>query len=282
MNIVSISSNNITIMEKTSFKKIIKDINHMLLNGRYLHIHEHGCVDIYSVLSYIVKSYTLYDDDDISYKSFNNEINFYYWLSLSDPDIKIPIIRLVTFYVYKTSNNLIFDNFIYDSYSIIEMKDTSKRIKSIKCFIKRILTCLEFLHDNDYVHCDIKPSNIVCSNEELTEFYLIDFGNCYKFDELSKINTNVTTKEYISPEQYTNSKINKSTDIYSLGISIIELIQYETFENELIKLKKYGNFNNDLINTNINNLDDLVSKMLIKDPLERISAKNALEHDYFK
>jgi len=230
------------------------------------------------VLNYALKSY---DIQKYTKNTLYTELNFFKWIDKIDPYKKIPIIRMLFCYKDFGLFFLVFKYYVYDPYSILNL-NKSKQKKSIYKFIKTILMCLEFLHDNNYVHCDIKPSNIVCINHNLTKFNLIDFGNCHTKKDLSVVDYYITTPAYMSPEQVNYYKLNELIDIYSLGISIIELTQNKLFKEEMVIKRKYGNFNKELINTGNDLLDDLVYKMLNENPLYRITARYALKHKYFK
>jgi len=199
----------------------------------------------------------------------NEEMLFYDNIEKLDPDDKIPIIKSYTYYQNndKMVYSITFPYYKYKSESIRYQYDKSK---SIKCFIKQMLICLDFLHDNEIIHCDMKPSNILSTNKELTDFKLIDFGSYHTFEQIKKVDKYVTTLYYISPEQLNNNiNITELTDIYSLGISILQLIQPNQFFEKIIIDEQYGNFDIKLINTKDEKLDDLLSKMLIKDPSKK-------------
>ncbi|WP_081062483.1 serine/threonine protein kinase [Burkholderia cepacia] len=50
---------------------------------------------------------------------------------------------------------------------------------AIMCTI-RLLEILQYLHDEQWVHRDIKPDNIILRNNQLSDPVLLDFGLCYK------------------------------------------------------------------------------------------------------
>ena len=79
---------------------------------------------------------------------------------------------------------------------------------------------LYYLHSKGYVHCDIKPDNILLSRE--WEVKLIDFTIAKKiktgFGKLFAGKTKVEgTRSYMSPEQIRGGTLEPRSDIYSMG-----------------------------------------------------------------
>ncbi len=79
-------------------------------------------------------------------------------------------------------------------------------------------------HRNLVVHRDLKPSNILVTGEG--EPKLLDFGIAKLLDGHAKTETGygAMTPQYASPEQVENSTITTSSDIYSLGVILYEML----------------------------------------------------------
>ncbi|MCP4136330.1 MAG: AAA family ATPase [bacterium] len=102
----------------------------------------------------------------------------------------------------------------------------------IKQFLKTAIKLSEILgkiHQNDIVHKDIKPRNILV-NEKTGKVRIIDFGISSVLTHANKnINSPVVingTLPYMSPEQTgrMNRTVDFRTDIYSLGITFYEML----------------------------------------------------------
>lgn len=92
---------------------------------------------------------------------------------------------------------------------------------TIKCLID-VLKGLEYLHENGYYHCDIKPNNILVG--EHGEYILSDYGiTCY-----SPMHTAVQPRQcylpHTSPETISSNTYDERTDIYQLGLTAFRLI----------------------------------------------------------
>lgn len=102
-----------------------------------------------------------------------------------------------------------------------------------------IQTCsaIYFLHSHKLVHRDIKPENLLL--DENNNIKLTDFGWCdYQTDRT--FNETCGTFEYMSPQILAGKVYNYTTDIWSLGILLYELLHGETPFSEFFKK---GNIN---------------------------------------
>jgi serine/threonine-protein kinase len=92
--------------------------------------------------------------------------------------------------------------------------------------ITEALKAIAFSHNRDVVHNDIKPSNIMLS--DFSEIKVIDFG--ISIDLQMRLDVqNMFTPYYASPEQtIPGMSVDHRTDIYSMGISLYELVSGNT------------------------------------------------------
>lgn len=93
----------------------------------------------------------------------------------------------------------------------------------------QVATAVQFAHQHLIVHRDLKPSNILVDRNGNVK--LLDFGIAKIVDENRDSESPVTqtglylmTPEYASPEQLKGQPITTSSDVYSLGIVLFELI----------------------------------------------------------
>jgi serine/threonine protein kinase len=91
-----------------------------------------------------------------------------------------------------------------------------------------ICSALTRAHDNELLHRDIKPGNILIAlNGDLTYIYLTDFGLSKLVSSqsgLTKTGTWVGTVAYAAPEQFQSGTIDARTDIYGLGCVLYETL----------------------------------------------------------
>ena len=97
------------------------------------------------------------------------------------------------------------------------------------------LSALDHAHRRGILHRDIKPSNIMI--DQNYEPVLMDFGLVRRIDEakITQTGTVYGTPEYMSPEQVKGEAASTSSDLYSMGVVLFELLtQRLPFPNDSI------------------------------------------------
>ncbi|GFI46908.1 serine/threonine-protein kinase D [Lachnospiraceae bacterium] len=90
--------------------------------------------------------------------------------------------------------------------------------------VKDLCSVLQFLHGMDIIHRDIKPSNIIYAADG--HIRLIDFGAARVLKEGQEQDTRLLgTRGYAPPEQYGFSQTDVRTDIYSLGVTLEQVLR---------------------------------------------------------
>jgi len=154
--------------------------------------------------------------DEYTKKKFKEEANRY--LDLEHPNI----VQLVDLILYPSKGYLVME--------YIEGKNLRDYMNTVTgplpfqnaaLMISETLNALQYAHENDIIHLDIKPSNIMLSTSN--EIKLIDFGIAYNRDKVND-GSRMGTPYYMSPEQIDWKNIDERTDIYSLGITLYELV----------------------------------------------------------
>ena len=94
--------------------------------------------------------------------------------------------------------------------------------------IQQLLSAVGVAHDYQIVHRDLKPENILISNRGKTK--ILDFGISKLIDDkhrLTATGSMVGTPAYMAPEQVKGEAIDATSDIYSLGMILYELLHGE-------------------------------------------------------
>lgn len=91
--------------------------------------------------------------------------------------------------------------------------------------IQQVLIAVEYAHAMGFVHRDLKPSNIIIDQKGIVK--IMDFGISKSLSgnqNLTRIGANVGTIHYMSPEQIKGAEPSPKTDIYSIGITLYEML----------------------------------------------------------
>ena len=102
--------------------------------------------------------------------------------------------------------------------------DTSLAIPTAVEAAAQISDALQELHDRGIVHRDVKPANLVWSDNERP--VLIDFGLALNQEDesQSKVRNMVGTSAYLAPELAAGGVADGRSDIYSLGVTLWQLL----------------------------------------------------------
>lgn len=157
---------------------------------------------------------------------------------------------------------------------------------------KEMLLALDFCHKRNVVHRDLKPENFVFETREPdSTMKLIDFGCARHCTESTIIKDIAGSPYYVAPEvleseyeKRRTGKIWKAADMWSVGVIVYLFVcGYPPFNaatrKEMFKKIKRGKFKFQVDGLS-DSVKDLITKLLVKNPQERLTAEQALEHPW--
>lgn len=103
------------------------------------------------------------------------------------------------------------------------------RLDHFLIIFRKVATGLHALHQQGYVHADMKPNNIVVGAEGVVK--IIDFGqSCPIGHKKERIQG---TPDYIAPEQVRKATLDQRTDVFNLGATMYWVLTGITYPTEL-------------------------------------------------
>ncbi|UCE21371.1 MAG: protein kinase, partial [Candidatus Aminicenantes bacterium] len=158
-------------------------------------------------------------------------------------------------------------------------------VPEVTKLMEQVCSGLDFAHQHGIVHRDIKPGNILLDKNRRP--YICDFGVArVDTSTLTQSGTAVGTPSYMSPEQVMGKKVDKRSDIFSVGCILYEFLTgRRPFEAESITTVIYK-----IINEQPPSLSEVkkglpagfekvICKALAKDPNDRYQNCNQLADD---
>ncbi|CAI4229376.1 unnamed protein product [Auanema sp. JU1783] len=162
----------------------------------------------------------------------------------------------------------------------------------IRCIAKSVNNALIFLHDNLVIHRDLKAGNILITHDAVIK--LADFGVSAKLKhENEKRDTFIGTPYWMAPEvmmceTFKDQPYSTVSDIWSFGITLIEMAQMEPPHSNLspmrvlIKVQKSEPPTLEKADSFSADFSDFLTKCLKKNPNERLDAKALQSHPFLQ
>ncbi len=100
-------------------------------------------------------------------------------------------------------------------------KNDKLDIKTALRYFKQLLSALNFAHRHKVIHRDIRPSNILITEDD--DIKVTDFGTSTLLDEKLYATTKIGSPPYMAPEQFEGRAV-LASDIYSAGCLFYEMV----------------------------------------------------------
>ena len=149
--------------------------------------------------------------------------------------------------------------------------------------VSQVAAALDAAHRDGLVHRDVKPSNVLVTEED--HVYLTDFGIAHSTDAtaLTGTGTALGTIQYMAPERFLHGRGDRRMDVYSLGCLLHEVLTgRRPFEGDEVPAQMYAHVHmppprpSALVPGLPPALDEVVVRAMAKDPAQRFDTAGAL------
>ncbi|KAL3829812.1 hypothetical protein ACJIZ3_018614 [Penstemon smallii] len=162
---------------------------------------------------------------------------------------------------------------------------------AVKHYVKSMLTALNHIHKMGYVHCDVKPHNVLIVADEAAK--LADFGSAIRFIEKQAENDGFRgTVLYAAPESISRQEYVPESDVWALGCTVLQMLMGKA----PWKINKKAQAKDVLFKIGCSNeipqspttkkisgeAKDFLKKCLVKDPYARWRIDMLLDHPFLK
>jgi len=152
-------------------------------------------------------------------------------------------------------------------------------------YARQILAAVRFAHRHGIVHRDIKPHNVLVDAEgrlKVTDFGIARAGA----SQMTEAGSIIGTAQYLSPEQAKGAPVDQTSDLYSVGVVLYELLTGAVpfsgdtpVEIAMKHLSAVPPAPSQLRAEIPRDLDMVVMRALAKDPAERYQSADEMEED---
>ena len=152
-------------------------------------------------------------------------------------------------------------------------------------YTRQILAALRYAHRHGVVHRDIKPHNVIVDSEGVVK--VTDFGIARAgASQMTEEGAIIGTAHYLSPEQARGAPVDQTSDLYSAGIVLFELLTGEVpftgdspVEIAMKHLAETPPAPSELRPDVPHDLDLVVVRALAKEPADRYQSAAAMDAD---
>lgn len=168
---------------------------------------------------------------------------------------------------------------------LFEIIEEDKRLPEVEIrkIAQQLTSALYYLHENNIIHRDIKPQNILISASGVIK--LCDFGFARLIDNKTMITSIKGTPLYMAPELLNEYPYNKKADLWSLGVILYELFVGQppfytnSFPTLINKIKKEDIRYPDSMSPQFK---EFLKGLLFKNPKDRWDWAKILNHPFLK
>ncbi|XP_028670805.1 phosphorylase b kinase gamma catalytic chain, liver/testis isoform [Erpetoichthys calabaricus] len=165
--------------------------------------------------------------------------------------------------------------------------------KETRNVMQALLQAVLYLHSQRIVHRDLKPENILLDNDGNVK--LSDFGFSCQLQPGQRLRELCGTPGYLAPEilkcsmDETHSGYSEEVDLWACGVIMFTLLAgsppfWHRKQMLMLRMIMEGRyqFSSPEWDDRSDTVKDLISRLLVVDPIQRLTAEQALAHPFFQ
>ncbi|XP_020368770.1 serine/threonine-protein kinase 17B-like [Rhincodon typus] len=169
-------------------------------------------------------------------------------------------------------------------------RDEALSERDVIRLLRQTLEGVVFLHQNNIVHLDLKPQNILLtSSSPLGDIKIVDFGLSRRVDNVGELREITGTPEYIAPEILNYDPISPETDMWSIGVLVYMLLtgkspfQGEDKQETFLNISQVNvDYSEETFEGVSQTAVKFIQQLLVKKPEDRINAEACLFHPWLQ
>lgn len=173
----------------------------------------------------------------------------------------------------------LFERIVDDDFQLTERKAA--------IFVRQICEGVEYMHEQNVVHLDMKPENILCVSKTGNRIKLIDFGLARRLNSSEPLRIMFGTPDFAAPEVLSYDTVSLATDMWSVGVICYVLLSglspfmgdndIETMAN--VTRATYD-FDDEAFEPISDTAKDFIAKLLVRNQSSRLTPTQCLKHPW--
>ncbi|CAH8497134.1 unnamed protein product [Schistosoma turkestanicum] len=154
-------------------------------------------------------------------------------------------------------------------------------------YIRQVCEGIQHMHDMNIIHLDLKPEDLMFETSKSKNLKIIDFSLSKKLDPKTPVKVSLSQPEFAAPEITRSEPVGFYTDMWAIGILTYMILSgLSPFKGSTPAetIDKIGRgqftFDHDAFNGISANGKDFISKLLQKQPNQRMTIYEALRHPW--
>eukprot|EP00928_Gymnodinium_smaydae_P057642 TRINITY_DN40860_c0_g1_i1.p1 TRINITY_DN40860_c0_g1~~TRINITY_DN40860_c0_g1_i1.p1 ORF type:complete len:443 (+),score=63.82 TRINITY_DN40860_c0_g1_i1:73-1329(+) len=161
--------------------------------------------------------------NDVMQQAAKKEISILQKLKDTEGEGKRYIVEMLSSFSYRNHTCIVFECLWDDCREALRKltKGQGMTLSVVRLYTKQLLLGLRHLEKLNILHADIKPDNILMSeNQQIVK--LCDFGTAMEIGEIA-ISSYIMSRAYRAPEIIIGCQLTTSADMFALGVTLFEL-----------------------------------------------------------